>query len=108
MVEASVKSVLKDADFVAFRYSRAVSPNVMIICVCVHMCTLKYTHTHVCTSTVKAWGGLGGLGRLQIQWSCPSALPHPQPPSTQLSSCTECSSGDPVRTQELKLLENQK
>lgn len=52
--------MLKDADFVAFRYSRAVTPNVMIICVCVCMCTLKYTHTHTHT---RVQGPIGALGK---------------------------------------------
>ena len=90
--------MLKDADFVAFRYNRAVTPNVMIICVCVRMCTLKYTHTHTCAHPQLRPGEGRGSGETAdtVEPSLGTSPLH-NSPSTQLSSCTELCSGDPVR-----------
>lgn len=99
--------MLKDADFVAFRYSRAVTPNVTIICVCAHVHT--QAHTHMCAHPQVRPGEGWGSGETAdtVELSLGTSPPHPHFHTAELLHRMSLW-GPCERTQGLKLLENEK
>lgn len=101
--------MLKDADFVAFRYSRAVTPNVTIICVCAHVYTQVHTHTHTCAHPQLRPGEGWGSGETAdtVELSLGTSPLHTPPNTAEILHRTllwrPCE-GTPV----LKLLEKSK